>query len=404
MKTFLSQSAILCGAVALLAGFSASATAQTLFFDDFEDRVRDQAVVGNNWTWYDQTFPGETCADEDTPVGFGPYDDNDPSDYEVANRNYWTASEEYAGQGDSYFRAGLEVPAWPDAEGNPVLMSNMLRVYGNPEMTATTCERVLVFQEMTIENAGPFEFSFDVAQDKEGAPANGEITAAFVKVLRSSDQSYETVLFERVETTPPPATSPTDVRAISQFIEFKISEEWVGELLQFGFYNDVTEDLGQSPWTSAALYDNVMLAPLDIGPAHSGSWYNDQQSGHGFSIEFGIGNAGNPRGVVYWYIYDDEGNPMFMSGAGRPEGNRLEIDEVKFVSPYGMQFGTFDPDSVQRANGGTVVFEFSSREEGTFSYTPSQFSIDTWGHTAIENLPIVKIFGIPADRYFSTTE
>ena len=93
-----------------------------------------------------------------------------------------------------------------------------------------------------------------------------------------------------------------------------------------------------------------------------------------------------------------------MSGAARPEGNRLVIEEIKFKSPYGMQFGIFDSTSVQRPNGGTVEFEFSSRDEGTFSYTPSQFSIDTWGHTAIDDLPIVKIFGIPADRYFSTTE
>jgi hypothetical protein len=69
-----------------------------------------------------------------------------------------------------------------------------------------------------------------------------------------------------------------------------------------------------------------------------------------------------------------------------------------------MQFGVFDPDSVQRPNGGRVVFEFSSRDAGTFSYTPSQYSIDNLGHTAIESLPIQKLFGIPADKYFSTIE
>ena len=253
MKIATTQLTVLCSTFLLLGSYSNPSRAEVLFFDDFEDRDKEQAVVGNNWTWYDQTFPGDICADDDSPIGYGPYDDGNPTDYEVANRNYWTASEAYAGQGDSYFRAGLEVPAWPDAEGNPVLLSNMLRVYGNPNMTATSCERVLVFQEKTIDSAGPLEFSFDVAQVQGGAPANGEITAAFVKVLRQSDSSYETLLFERIETTPPAATSPTDVRTLSQFIEFNLLEEWVGELLQFGFYNDVTEDLGQSPWTSAAL-------------------------------------------------------------------------------------------------------------------------------------------------------
>ncbi|NNJ78992.1 MAG: hypothetical protein HKP19_07000, partial [Xanthomonadales bacterium] len=35
--------------------FSSAAVAQPLFFDDFEDRVADQATIGNLWTWYDQT-------------------------------------------------------------------------------------------------------------------------------------------------------------------------------------------------------------------------------------------------------------------------------------------------------------------------------------------------------------
>lgn len=402
MKASVNHITILCGVLLLVGGYSAPSGAQPLFFDDFEGRVRDQAVVGNDWTWYDQTFPGDVCADEDDPAGYGPYDDGDPSDYQVENRNYYTASEEYAGEGDSYFRAGLEVPAWPDEENNPILMSNMLRVYGNQYNTATTCQRVLIFQEMDIVSAGPLEFSFDVAQDQFGAPENGEVTGAFVKVLRQSDQSWETMLFKKVLTTPPAATSPTDVSTAAQFIEFDIPEEWIGELLQIGFYSDLTPNLGQSMWTSAALYDNVMLAPLDIGPAHSGSWYNKPQSGHGFSIEFGTSNTGAPRAVVYWYVYDDQGNPMFMTGAATPQGNRLEID---LKSHVGMIYGQFEATRPPTSEvSGTAVFEFDSRDEGTFSFTPTQYGIDTWGFTPIDSLPLQKLFAIPADKYFSTTE
>jgi beta-glucanase (GH16 family) len=125
---------------------------------------------------------------------------------------------------------------------------------------------------------------------------------------------------------------------------------------------------------------------------YSGSWYNGDQSGHGFSIEFGRSLKGNPRAVVYWYIYDASGNPMFMVGAGRPEGNTLTID---FASPYGMVYGVFDKDSVSRPEGGTGVFMFSDANNGTFSYTPSEFSVNTWGHSTITDLPIVKLFGIP---------
>jgi hypothetical protein len=377
----------------LLAGYSGAAGAQVLFSDDFEDRAPDQARIGNDWTWYDQSYNADVCSG--TLAGqYGPWDDGDGSDYVAENRNYYTASEEYAGQGDSYFRAGLEVPAW---EGSN--LTNMLRVYNNQYNTRTSCKRVLIFQEMTIEEAGSFTFSFDVAQDQHGAPENGEVTAAFVKVLIQSDKSWRTVLFEKVLTTPPEATGPEDVTTTRQFIDFEIPEELVGEWLQFGFYSDVVENQGQSVWNSAALYDNVVLEHMPIGPAHSGSWYNDDQSGHGFSIEFGLHPlTGNPRATVYWYTYDDQGNPIFMVGAGKPVENVVEIN---FKSPVGMQFGIFDPDSVTREQGGTGVFVFSDRDNGTFSYTPSTFSGSNWGHvTPIDELPITRLFVIPADGHY----
>ena len=379
------------GSLALaLAAFSSQAAADPIFSDDFENRVKDQLLIGNNWTWYDQWFAEEGCTGEAT-AGYGPYDDGNASDYVAANRNFFTVP---AGT-DDYYRAGLEVPAWDGA------LSNMLRVYGNQYNTNGSCQRTLVFQEMTAPAAGTYVFSFDVAQDKDGAPANGEVTAAFVKVLDPGD-GYKTVLFEVVRTTPPVAFSEFDVATLAQAVEFTITQAMVGKLLQFGFYNDVTPAWFHSWGTSAALYDNVKLGMMEIGPAHSGSWFNESQSGHGFSIEFGQLPDGTQLAIVYWYTYDDQGMPIFMLGNGVVDGNRVEIT---FESPVGMKYGVFDPGSVTRENGGTAVLEFSDRDHATFSYTPSTFSNTQWGHTTpIVNLPLVKIFGIPADRYFTTTQ
>jgi len=371
-----------------LAGFSNLAGAAPFFTDNFEDRVQDQPLIGNNWTWYDQWFTEDGCTGDD--AGFGPFDDGNPDDYEAANRNFFTVPE---GTGD-YYRAGLEVPAWDGA------LTNMLRVYGNQYNNNGNCQRTLIFQEMDAPEAGNYVFSFDVAQDRDSAPANAEVTAAFVKVLDPAN-GFATVLFETVKTTPPRAFSPNDVATLSQAVEFTITEEMVGKLLQFGFYNDVTPNYIQSSDTSAALYDNITVGLMEIGPAHSGSFYNQGQSGHGFSIEFGKLGA-TSLGIVYWYTYDDQGNPIFMIGNGIVDGNTLEIN---FESPVGMQYGVFDPTTVTRENGGTAVFEFSDRDNATFSYTPSAFSTSQWGHmTPIVNLPLVKIFGIPADKYFNTSE
>lgn len=387
-----------CSLVLALAAFSNQAAADPLFFDDFEDRVKDQVLVGPGWTWYNQTYSDDQCTEYSS--GFGPFDDGDGSDYLQENRNYWTASAD-VGQGDSYFRAGLEVPAWATDEGAKVVLSNMLRVYGdqyyNPGVT--TCKRTLVFQEMTA-TTGSFTFSFDVALDRFGAPMNGEATGAFVKVIKTSDLSYNELIFEHVDTTPPVSSTPENASTAFQAIDFTIPADMAGELLQFGFYTDVTEDLGQGWGTSATLYDNVMLAPLDIGPAHSGSFYNADQSGHGFSIEFGYLPDGTAFGVVYWYTYDDMGNPIFMLGNGVPNGQTLD---VTFFSPTGMQYGVWQNPTEN--DGGTAVFNFSNRENATFSYTPSTFTDAEWGHTTpIANLPLTKLFSIPADKYFTTTE
>jgi beta-glucanase (GH16 family) len=132
--------------------------------------------------------------------------------------------------------------------------------------------------------------------------------------------------------------------------------------------------------------------PLGIGPAYSGSWYNPEQSGHGFSMGFGKSEDGSPLAVVYWYTYDSAGNPIFLLGNGVPDGDTLDI---QFESPYGMNYGEFDPARVERPNGGTAHFDFSDKDNATFSYTPSEFSETTWGHTAIDALPLVRLFKVP---------
>jgi hypothetical protein len=252
---------ILCGAMFAFAGLVNTAQAQALFTDDFEDRITDQQYIGNDWTWFQQDFVANTC-DGAVSGTYGPYD-TDPAQVLQDNRNYWTASADF-GQGDSYYRAGLEVPAWDGAT------TNMLRVYGNRYNTYGGCQRVLVFEEMSIASSGDFTFSFDVAQDRYGAPANGEIIGAFVKVLMSSNGSFDEMLFQAIPSLPPAATSPADVTTQRQSIDFTIPEGMVGELLQFGFHSDLSPNLGQSWATSGAYYDNVELSAAEVIPPGGG--------------------------------------------------------------------------------------------------------------------------------------
>jgi hypothetical protein len=69
-----------------------------------------------------------------------------------------------------------------------------------------------------------------------------------------------------------------------------------------------------------------------------------------------------------------------------------------------MIYGEFNPIEDPEV-GGTAVFEFSDRDNAVFNYTPSDFSSTQWGHTTpIEDLPITKLFGIPAEKLYQQAE
>jgi hypothetical protein len=140
--------------------------------------------------------------------------------------------------------------------------------------------------------------------------------------------------------------------------------------------------------TSLLLFHSAAFA---IGPAYSGSWYNPAQSGHGFSLEYSVLDDETPLIVAYWYVYDSEGNPIYLIGVG--VGFVVFCVCVVFEAPYGMKFGEFDPDSTIRADGGTGVFAFEDSETGVFNYQPSQWMIDTYGVSAI-SIPVVQLLEV----------
>jgi len=158
------------------------------------------------------------------------------------------------------------------------------------------------------------------------------------------------------------------------------------------------------------IYDNgftelsgsaVYVDSPGIGPEYSGSWFNPDQSGHGFSMAFTELSDGSIQAAIYWYTFDNQGNPIFLMGTGIADGYKLEI---QFRSPYGMKYGEFDPESVVRPVAGIGHFDFSDPDNGTFSYTPSDFSTTNWGHsTTIDSLPLVKLFSIPVPNANMTT-
>ena len=127
-----------------------------------------------------------------------------------------------------------------------------------------------------------------------------------------------------------------------------------------------------------------------MGPEHTGSWFNQSESGHGFSIEYGDAGNGTPLVVVYWYVYNEDGYPIFFTGYGYPDQSGVDI---VFKAHWGMLFGEFDPSTHLEADGGVARFTFQDATNGTFEYIPSDFSIQNFGHSA-HQMPITKLFAV----------
>jgi hypothetical protein len=132
-----------------------------------------------------------------------------------------------------------------------------------------------------------------------------------------------------------------------------------------------------------------------IGPETSGSWFNPQQDGHGFSIEYVVLDDGTRTILAYWYVYDADGNPLFMVGQGVVEaGNAVT---VRFQAPFGMRYGEFDPGQVVRQDAGTGRFEFEDSKTGTFSYQPTTDMVDRYGLSPL-TIPVVQLVAVTLEE------
>ena len=159
-----------------------------VFEDNFNDRSLTDATIGNNWTWYDTSFSDASCS---TYVsGYGPYSDNDGSDYVHANNNYTRL-----GDNGTYFRAGLQ-----GADG-----AASLEVYHN-QFATQTCNEIKVFQEITNLADGDYRLSVSVSGNEYTPIASGNQVGLFFKVLDVAN-GYSEAQFSKQTVDPAAAAS-----------------------------------------------------------------------------------------------------------------------------------------------------------------------------------------------------
>ena len=100
---------------------------------------------------------------------------------------------------------------------------------------------------------------------------------------------------------------------------------------------------------------------MDIQGSHSGSWYNKDQSGHGFSFEVLDDN----KMVVYWFVYTPDGEPTFLAALANIDGDTATGTLHQYS---GMNFGEFDPATLKEEVWGTISITFTGCDTATVTY------------------------------------
>ena len=99
-------------------------------------------------------------------------------------------------------------------------------------------------------------------------------------------------------------------------------------------------------------------------PSQSALWYDPDQPGHGYSVYL----LEDSQIVVVWYVFDNEGSPLWLIGSGSHDGSTATV-EVNSAS--GAMFPPlFSADDVKLAPWGTMTVQFTDCDSGVFSWSP----------------------------------
>lgn len=121
----------------------------------------------------------------------------------------------------------------------------------------------------------------------------------------------------------------------------------------------------------------------DLNRGHSGNWYDSDQSGHGFMIEI----LSEQEALVYWFTYDNDGNPLWLFNVGEIEGNLIKVD---LLEPSGPRFPpNFDPDQLQLEPWGTLNIALDGCSTGAAVWNVDDGSLLSNGQMPLERLTAV---------------
>lgn len=136
----------------------------------------------------------------------------------------------------------------------------------------------------------------------------------------------------------------------------------------------------------AAVFALAPRSAAAVDPSYSGSWYNPPESGSGFNLEI----FSDERALLFWYTYDDFGDPVWLYSEGVIDGETIDFD-VFYAD--GMFFSDLDTADKVNRPWGTLTMTFLGCDNATISYQSTLTGIN---HSPVgtRTLPVERLVNI----------
>lgn len=179
--------------------------------------------------------------------------------------------------------------------------------------------------------------------------------------------------FRLIHQTPDKATTDYKIEDVSE------NKDYYFQLKTFtNPHNDNPNFVVSQAVNPEGIFSSEITFPMQS--QHSGSWYNPDQSGHGLAVEILPGNIG----LVYWYVYDNQGNQMWLIGSGAYDGHSIQADMT--ILNGAMFPPDFNSNDLIQKHWGTINLEFTGERSINYSWIPQRDSILEAGQMSMQQL------------------
>ena len=125
-------------------------------------------------------------------------------------------------------------------------------------------------------------------------------------------------------------------------------------------------------------------AGFAVQAAHTGSWFDPEQSGHGFLVEV----LDEQRALVWWFTFDENGNQAWLGNVGSIFLDRIIVNAVQ--AQGGFFPPDFDPSQVEFPPWGSLIISFDSCDQASVSWETSKPGFSSG------SMPLTRLTGLEA--------